>query len=183
MKARPTNKLLFLPASSMIGLCSDPNRDELALLRLAASAWVHRNPEIGSEGLGDGGIGRIGWRPRCLTPIAAQLHMAECLEQDDRHHVAPRQDRKTCNFILDLPLPVVLDLRAWKCQTCRCRNPPVHRSFPITDHDLRTNFPGVLIHYPDRARKLLMTPKFLTHVVLGFYETFNLRGTKRRLVD
>ena len=99
MKARPTNGLVFLPARSISGLCGDPNREELALLQLAASAWVHRSPEIRSDGPGDGGIGRIGWRPWGLTPIAAQLHMAECLEQGDRHHVAPRQDRKTCNFI------------------------------------------------------------------------------------
>ena len=170
---RPSSALFFVPSENDIASLS-----QISLLRLAATAWVPRP----CDDVSPSPVAAVGQMLQ-VEPFTAQAHVRTCAGRGERHCVAPRQESKTSTFVLDLPLPVALDDRTWRCQTCRDSHPAQYLSFAVTDSDVRAALPGVLIWRPVRARPVYMTPRFLVHLVLVFYETLNLRAVKRRLVE
>ena len=117
------------------------------------------------------------YEPRRIIPGLLLEHLEECRSRGEEHLVAPRYDRGGPGYVLDLPLPWVFDDRPHECRTCRG---PSHR---VVRADVERVFPGVLSLAVGKRRTLYMTPRFLVHIVLSFYDVLNLRETKRKLVE
>ena len=117
--------------------------------------------------------------PRRIIPQELAMHLQECEARGEQHLPVPRFDQKGVGYVLDLPLPVPFDMRGYRCRTCS-----VIRTYSVRVSDVRTAFPGVLVHRPRRTgRVLFMTPRFLVHTVLSFYDSLNARELKRKLVE
>ena len=131
-----------------------------------------------------GASAAIGMEPRQLLPADLRAHLAVFEARGQRHSACPRADRKTVNFVLDVPLPQPFDDRGYVCQTCK-NDPRVGHcpTYRLDDDDIKHAFPGVLVHRDHRGKATYMTTRFLVHVVLSFYEVLNARATRRKLVE
>lgn len=120
-----------------------------------------------------------------VVPAAATKHIAEVQEAGETHILAPRPDRENDRqrFILDVPLPCVVDLRPLRCTTCRNRPGASDREFPVLAADIQREWPGVLRINVAKSRREYVTGEFLEYVLRVFYETMNVREVRRRLVD
>ena len=56
-------------------------------------------------------------------------------------------------------------------------------NFTVETHDVVAAYPDVLVHYVKKQAPVLMTRRFLLHVVQLFYDRLNSRATRRALVE
>ena len=100
-----------------------------AMARLAATAWV---PRQGDDSLctGMGAHRSPEVKPQIILPAKLQEHLDHCAARGEPHCASPRPDCKTLRFVLDLPLPVPVDMRSWRCDTCRNQRAGNTRSYP-----------------------------------------------------
>ena len=124
-------------------------------------------------------------QPRRIWPARLREHLGVFEARQQPHCAWPRTDEKAVGFVLDLPLPIPYDNRGYICTTCK-HDPRVKRSQTYRlddDDDLRTAFPGLLIHRGHKSKLVCMSKRFLVHLILSFYEVLNARATRRKLVE
>ena len=81
-----------------------------------------------------------------------------------------------CKYILDLPLPQILDVRSFRCRTCL-------KYFPVQMSDIKRHFPDMLVSRQKKSRKVMFSPRFLMLILGKFAETFNANAVKRFVLD
>ena len=131
-----------------------------------------------------------------FRPSAAEEHARMMRAIGEEHCLSPRGDRvsQARVIVLDIPLPVEVDMRPWRCDTCRlarrsggdlsegaCRY-----NFPVTLAELQARYNGLLAvaSLPEmHGRLTYATPAFLTYLLKSFYETLNIPETRRRLAE
>ena len=112
-----------------------------------------------------------------VKPSAACVH-----ERDTGHSVHPRSDTRIGGrYLLDYPLPRELDLRSWRCSTCKAQRRS--SGFPVLASDVLGMFDDALSYRSAKHGTVFMTRAFLLHLLSLFYETFNSRDVRRRLAD
>jgi hypothetical protein len=78
-----------------------------------------------------------------VKPAAALAHEASC-----GHSVSVRTDTcggKRTRFLLDYPMPIELDLRSWRCSTCKYAKRFSVVCFPVLSSDITLRFPGSVV--------------------------------------
>lgn len=87
--------------------------------------------------------------------------------------------RRKCHasrYILDLPVPIVLDTRPWRCLACGLY-------FPVKINDIQNRFPGTLVAKCAKQAHVFFTKRFLQLIIGKFGETFNAAAVKRFILD
>ena len=118
---------------------------------------------------------------RSVVPVRLRAHLAERAASGITHHAAPRADESRSFWILDLPLPVQVDGRRHRCHTCAHLR--IFDNFTVETHDVVAAYPDVLVHYVKKQAPVLLTRRFLLHLVQLFYDRLNSRATRRALVE
>ena len=118
---------------------------------------------------------------RSVVPVRLQAHLAERAASGITHHAAPRADESRSFWILDLPLPVQVDGRRHCCHTCAHLR--IFDNFTVETHDVVAAYPDLRVHYVKKQAPVLLTRRFLLHVVQLFYDRLNSRATRRALVE
>ena len=127
-------------------------------------------------------VASAGWcKAIAIKPTAAVQHETD----NSGHLVLPRTDSaKTVKLILDLPLPRLVDIRSWRCRTCKHQGQ--YAQFPITYEDINTALlastnESLLVHKPAKQQHapILMTKKFLVYARHRFYTQWNGRELRR----
>jgi hypothetical protein len=120
-----------------------------------------------------------------VTPAAATLHA-----ESQHHRVRPREalygvSSKKASVVWDVPWPVELDVRPWRCLSCKCRpGSSGTQYFPSLPADVIAAVPGTLVHHGGKdSGTLYFSSRFLMQVFVSLYETMNFRATRRRLID
>ena len=125
-----------------------------------------------------------------VMPREALLHQAAT----GHSLIQPRDDfSPDAHYILDLPLPIAIDIRPYRCRTCQSRNEtdiacrrnlPLRRfAFDVTDADVCDVAPGVLCYSREKRGTLYFTDKFLLTLVQMFVSRMNVREVRRTIVD
>ena len=125
---------------------------------------------------------------RQVQPKSAGAH-----SEANNHKIAPREAGKnTTKVVWQLPEPVVLDCRPWRCLTCKDRPPPtacddqapqsVHYYKP-TPEDIRSVIPEALLFHRPKIGQIWLHPTFLLHLLRFLYETMSFRESRRKIVD
>jgi len=87
------------------------------------------------------------------------------------HRTVPRQDKKQVKFVMDLPVPVPVDLRPHRCVTCQ--SAPGSESgnyFKVTFGDFCQQMPQVRILHAEGHGVHYVQPVFLAHMLHLLYE-------------
>lgn len=113
-----------------------------------------------------------------IESAAAKAHQSQFPE----HSLHRRADKAHSEFVLTFPLPIPVDLTPFECVSCRHQRIP-GRYFPITDADLRVQFPDVQVHRTTRKGRLLISQSMLIELLLNVYQEFNIRASVRRIMD
>lgn len=111
-----------------------------------------------------------------LKPKAALEHC--CMNgADPGQSVHPRSDySKAPRFLLDFPLPKILDMRSWQCRQCS-------KNFRVMDEDITRTFPKALRCSTPKQKDVWFTELFLIQIVLKFFELLNVRATRRYILE
>ena len=111
-----------------------------------------------------------------IVPAAAQEH-----QQEKQHNLISRSDQKRLRFVLDLPLPVLLDITPMRCRSSGCKAESTH--FTVTWKDIQDRFPGLLRWQGRKLGEIVFTKKLFLYLVQSFYEKLNMRSVRRGLVE
>ena len=115
---------------------------------------------------------------RTVMPAALEKHF----EEQPCHFASQMSDERRSIWIWDLPFPVQIDGRRYRCRTCAAHRESM-RYYPITMSDLQAAFPDVLTWRDPRHGTLFFTKKFLVYLAQVFYRRLNVRATKRAIVE
>ena len=118
---------------------------------------------------------------RQVIPQALQDHLKEMEDKGSPHKAQRRADKYKSGFVLDIPLPVQLDLSPWRCRTCESTGTPSHYSILLSD--IQLVMPGVLRHEARRQGVVFMSKRWLLYLVHSFYERMCSRACRRALVE
>jgi hypothetical protein len=115
-----------------------------------------------------------------VTPAAAERHVQDC----PGHSVGVRTDKGDIGYLLDVPVPLQVDLRPHRCMTCKASGiSEVGNYFPVLPGDITAALPEARLLQTDRDGMLMATPVFLLHTIQLLYEECNVRAVRRRLAD
>ena len=124
-----------------------------------------------------------------VTPAAGLAH-----KEAYRHEVQPRGPSEhltgitvcRASVVWDLPVPIVLDVRPWRCLTCK-RTHELQEGvsyFLPQPADVQKACPAALyIPSTKDHGPYFFTARWLVFYLLVLYETFSFREARRRLVD
>lgn len=157
------------------GVQADHGRALLENAALAAR-WQAGNAELGLAA-----SCTVDHSVRAIVPVQLQQHLAEQSSAGGPHQAAPRTDESRSFWILDLPLPVQVDGRRHRCHTCAHMR--VFRNFTVEVEDVCAAYPDLLVHRVEKQAPVLMTRRFLLHLLQLFYDRLNSRATRRALVE
>ena len=120
---------------------------------------------------------------RKIFPQNLQTHLLDMQAHSEHHQPVQRHDASThIRRILDIPLPIEADCTPYRCMTCK-RNGGLHMSYPITDADMNSEFPGILKHSMPKVGTCWMTRRFVLYLVQSFIEKLNVRSMRRALAE
>lgn len=156
-------------------MCTNHNKTLQQTAALAAH-WQAGNAELGLAT-----ACTIDHSVRAVKPLSLQRHLEEHSAAGNVHHAALRTDESKSFWILDLPLPVQVDGRRYRCHTCAHMR--IFQNFPVQLQDVLAAYPDVLVHEVEKQAPVLMTRRFLLHLVQLFYDRLNARATRRALVE
>ena len=146
-----------------------------------AQTWLSGNPDLGLAS-----SCTVDHEVRSVLPMALQKHLALQEKAGQPHHAAPMPDATQSYWILDLPLPIQVDARRFRCRTCaaNCHKPGTGRYYyPVGLADVLAAFPDVLMHRADKQGTILMTRPWLLHFLQLFYDRLNSAATRRALME
>lgn len=107
-------------------------------------------------------------RQHSVVPLGASLH-----GRVHGHEVRPRCDKGGIRFVLDLPLPRLVDARPWRCYTCRsAAGPETGNYFAVADEDYLDQLDGVCLLRVEKHGLLLVTPLFLLWLLQSLYDAW-----------
>ncbi|CAJ1338701.1 unnamed protein product [Effrenium voratum] len=111
-----------------------------------------------------------------VEPAAASEHKSSLV--DGRwHQVVVRRDlSQRAIFLLDTPLPYLLDTRPERCLTCG-------KSYPVKPSDIRRHFPTALSCRTSKQRVVWFSGRLLVQAVQKFAEVPTAAAVKRYLLD
>ena len=119
-----------------------------------------------------------------IRPATAKQHC----EANPGHTTVPRADKANFVFLLDLPLPVPLDVRPHRCSQCKHPSTNIPDSeignyFPVTPQDIAAAVPhGRWMTFGKDGGPYVVTPAFMINLLQLLYEHFNVRQVRRTLV-
>lgn len=87
-----------------------------------------------------------------------------------------REQTQRLAFLLDMPMPRLMDMRPWRCLTCGA-------SFPCQSADVRRVFPKALLSVDRKQKPLWLSGVLLVHLAQKFSEVVNAAAVKRWLLD
>lgn len=123
-----------------------------------------------------------------VVPSSAISHTAARPD----HVTNPRHDRGEVKFFLDLPLPVPMEVRPYRCRECEKIAPDADSSdrqsyFSPTDQDILAAAsqvtPHARIFSTSRSSLICISLHCLLYLFHTFFEELNLRSVRRRLAD
>ena len=162
-----------LEASSAVAEHQDRDLQTCALL---AQAW---GGSLRAAKLGD--IPVVSHGIREVVPQALRHHLQEMESRGSPHRAFPRLEKSRTVFVLDIPLPLQLNLTSWRCRTCEDAGEPAQYS--ATFQDLLLTVPGTLRHCTRRLGTHYMSKRFLLYFVQGFFEKLCVSACRRSVVD
>ena len=165
-RKRATASLRFRPLSPGVHVSEDAAAT-LALMRLTAKSWALCD-DAAVEAASSRLLHACDAAPRRILPASLQLHVSECRLKGEVHAASPRVDSRSCSYILDLPCPIPVDSRSFRCDTCRHRTPARYLNFPLVVDDIQHAYPWVLVCHVPKGGFIYMTPAFLLHIVNSF---------------
>ena len=122
-----------------------------------------------------------------VRPASAEMHAANC-----GHRVGPRQATSRSTVVVwQLPQPILLDCRPWRCFTCQNSSQRVEGTtdddsvhyFRSRPEEIVELVPDALRFYKPKHGETWVHPSFLVHMLRCLYETMNFREMRRRLID
>ena len=124
---------------------------------------------------------------RVVRPATLLAHLEDVRKLGLRHVGALRRDQAKTIMILDLPLPIQVEVGAHRCVTCHSSKRSGHIvetcGYLVTENDIKRAFPGVLVYHSKRHGTMYMMREFLVHVLQRFNETFCTRAVRRGLAE
>ena len=111
-------------------------------------------------------------------PAALEKHLSE----QPCHFPSQMSDERRSIWVWDLPFPIQIDGRRYRCRTCAANGASM-RYYVITVSDLQAAFPDLLTWRDRRHGTVFFTKKFLLYLVQVFYRRLNVRATKRAIVE
>ena len=84
-------------------------------------------------------------------------------------------------MILDLPLPMQLEVRIYRCRTCRDRGLP--SDYPDSLSDIKRVVPTVLMYEDKKEGTVFATKQFLLHVTNQLFSLLCVRAVRCALAD
>ena len=115
---------------------------------------------------------------RKVMPAALEKHLSE----QPCHFPSQMSDERRSIWVWDLPFPIQIDGRRYRCRTCAANGASM-RYYVITVSDLQAAFPDLLTWRDRRHGTVFFTKKFLLYLVQVFYRRLNVRATKRAIVE
>lgn len=128
-----------------------------------------------------------------MQPSSTRAGTVLVLSASARQHLQQHKDHKLKTisrrsqqpvFVLDVPFPRLLDMRARTCQTCH-RHAGRKLVFAPQPSDVLAALPDIVVHKTGAHRKRVryITRRYLLFLLLALYEQFNWRGLRRRLMS
>lgn len=118
---------------------------------------------------------------RLARPGAALEHA-----EAEGHRVGPRDPRYSkAVAVWDIPWPVEVDARAWRCWTCKSHGGRCGSHwFPVMVADVQAAVPEALCHYrrTEKSGPLFCTSRFLTQLFTALYSAMSFRAVRRKLI-
>ena len=111
------------------------------------------------------------------------LDAVQHLRDHPHHRLVPRERIYDPTFLLDVPVPKLLDMRHRRCVSCAALGVAV--DFKPGPDDVARCLPDIVVHQGSAHSKKyrFITSTFLLWLLKGVYETFNLRSVRRRLAE
>ena len=119
---------------------------------------------------------------RRIVSQKLQQHLRDAESAGCPHQAVIRHDRAATRFVLDIPLPIEIDVTPRRCMTCQ-RLGFNAVAFPVTLRDIRAEMPGLLHMESPKNGTVMMTKRFLLYLVQSFYEKLNVREVRRGIAE
>lgn len=105
------------------------------------------------------------------------------VDQNPEHKLVAREHSLEPTFLLDVPVPKLLDMRSRRCLTCAKAG--WSNNFKPGPDDVARCVPDIVVHQGSAHSKRFrfMTSAYLLWLLQNIYATFNLRTVRRRLQD
>ena len=87
----------------------------------------------------------------------------------------PRADKEKHRFLLDLPVPVPVDVTPYRCSKCQHSKATKEANyFPVQIEDILAEFPAACVCSTARDGVMLASPWFLLHLLHLLHEDVGL---------